>query len=79
MIEQSFTKVKTLRVNGKAERVIKTIMELWHPKILFASPEHRQKERKRFINFFNGVRPHKGIGDLMLEGKRIRYFYPEKL
>ena len=43
-IEQRFTKVKTPRTNGKAERVIKTIMELWHEKTHFSSPAHRQNE-----------------------------------
>jgi len=43
-IEQRFTKVKTPKTNGKAERVIKTIMELWHHKTHFSSSAHRQNE-----------------------------------
>ena len=78
-IEQRFTKVKTPRTNGKAERVIRTIMELWHEKTHFSSPAHRQNELRRFINFYNGVRPHKAIGGLTPEEKLIQYFYPEKL
>jgi transposase InsO family protein len=31
-IEQKFTRPKTPRTNGKAERVIKTLMEIWHNK-----------------------------------------------
>ncbi len=78
-IEQRFTKVKTPRTNGKAERAIKTIMELWHHKTHFVSSAHRKNELRRFINFYNGVRPHKGIGGLTPEEKLIQYFYPEKL
>jgi len=78
-IEQRFTKVKTPRTKGKAERVIKTIMELWHQKTHFSSSAHRQNELKRFINYYNGVKPHKGIGGLTPEEKLIQYFFPEKL
>lgn len=78
-IEQRFTKVKTPRTNGKAERVIRTIMELWHDKTRFSSPVHRKTELKRFINYYNGVRPHKGIGGLTPEEKLLEYFYPEIL
>jgi transposase InsO family protein len=78
-IEQRFTRVRNPKTNGKAERVIKTIMELWHDKTRFASSIHRKTELKRFLNFYNGVRPHKGIGGLTPEEKLIEYFYPEKL
>jgi len=43
-IEQRFTKVKTPRTNGKAERVIRTIMEMWHNKTNFKSNAHRKQE-----------------------------------
>jgi transposase InsO family protein len=78
-IEQRFTRVKTPKTNGKAERVIKTIMELWHNKNRFRSSAHRKTELKRFINYYNGVKPHKGINGLTPEEKLIEYFYPDKL
>jgi transposase InsO family protein len=78
-IEQRFTRVRTPKTNGKAERVIKTIMELWHEKTRFDSSAHRKTELKRFLNYYNGVRPHKGIDGLTPEEKLIEYFYPEKL
>jgi len=78
-IEQRFTKVKTPRTNGKAGRVIKTIMDLWHNKIHSSSSAHRKNELRRFINFYNGVKPHKGIGGLTPEEKPVGYFYPEEL
>jgi len=78
-IEQRFTRVKTPRTNGKAERVSRTIMELWHNKTRFGSSAHRKTELKRFINYYNGVKPHKGINGLTPEEKLLHYFYPEKL
>jgi transposase InsO family protein len=54
-------------------------MELWHQKTHFSSSAHRQNELKRFINYYNGVKPHKGIGGLTPEEKLIQYFFPEKL
>jgi len=78
-IEQRFTRVRTPKTNGKAERVIKTLMDLWHDKTRFDSSAHRKTELKRFLNYYNGVRPHKGIGGLTPEEKLIEYFYPEKL
>ena len=78
-IEQRFTRVRNPKTNGKAERVIKTLMDLWHDKTRFNSSAHRKTELKRFLNYYNGVRPHKGIGGLTPEEKLIEYFYPEKL
>jgi len=71
-IEQRFTRVRTPRTNGKTERVIKTIMDMWHKKT-------RKTELTRFINYYNGVRPHKGIDGLTPEEKLLEYFYPDKL
>jgi len=78
-IEQGFTKVKTPRTNGKAERMIRTIMEMWHKKTQFQSSVHRRTELIRFINYYNGVKPHKGINGLTPEEKLKQYFYPDKL
>ncbi len=78
-IEQKFTKVKRPQTNGKAERVIRTLVELWHNKTVFKSSAHRKNELKRFVNYYNGVRPHKGIDGLTPEEKLIQYFYPDIL
>lgn len=43
-IGQRFTKVKHPQTNGKAARVIKTIMEMWHKKTEFKSRAHRKLE-----------------------------------
>jgi transposase InsO family protein len=78
-IAQRHTKVRHPQTNGKAERVIKTLMELWHEKTIFKNREHRKKELIRFVNYYNTVKPHAGIdGDTPLE-KLLHYFYPTKL
>lgn len=78
-IAQGFTKVRTPRTNGKAERVIRTIMEMWHNKTRFKSKAHRQQELIRFVNYYNTVKPHKGINNLTPMEKLINYFYPSEL
>lgn len=78
-IEQRFTKVKTPRTNGKAERVIRTLMEMWHNKTIFKGRVHRKQELIRFVNYYNTVKPHKGIDNLTPMEKLISYFYPTEL
>ena len=78
-IEQRFTKVKHPQTNGKAERVIRTIMEMWHTKIEFKTRDHRKLELIRFVNYYNTVKPHKGIDNLTPMEKLIEYFYPTEL
>lgn len=78
-IEQRFTKVKHPYTNGKAERVIRTIMDMWHNKTEFKNRNHRKTELIRFINFYNTVKPHKGIDNQTPIEKLINYFYPDEL
>jgi transposase InsO family protein len=78
-IEQRFTKVKCPQTNGKAERVIRTLMEMWHDKTKFNSRAHRKVELTRFVNYYNTVKPHKGIDGLTPMEKLINYFYPTEL
>jgi len=78
-IAQQHTKVRHPQTNGKAERAIKTLMELWNEKTVFKNREHRKKELMRFMNYYNTVKPHAGIeGDTPLE-KLLHYFYPSEL
>ena len=60
-IEQKFTRPARPQTNGKAERVIRTLMEMWYSKTLFQDAVHRQKELCRFVNFYNTVKPHKSL------------------
>ena len=46
---------------GKAERVIRILMMMWHDKMEFVDSEHRKKELCQFINFYNTVKPHLGL------------------
>jgi transposase InsO family protein len=78
-IEQRFTKVRTPRTNGKAERVIRTLMDMWHRKTIFKSSVHRKQELIRFVNYYNTVKPHKGINNMTPMEKLINYFYPKEL
>ncbi len=78
-IEQSFARVKTPRTNGKAERVIRTLMDMWWRKTEFKSRVHRKQELIRFVNYYNTVKPHKGIDNLTPMEKLINYFYPKEL
>jgi len=78
-IEQSFTKINRPKTNGKAERVIRTLMEMWHHKTQFKSSAHRKTELVRFINYYNGVKPHKALDGFTPEEKLKKYFYPDKL
>jgi len=78
-IEQRFTKVKCPQTNGKAERVIRTIMEMWHDKTGFKNRQHRKTELIRFVNYYNTVKPHKGIDNQTPIEQLINYFYPAEL
>jgi transposase InsO family protein len=60
-IGQKFTRVSRPQTNAKAERVIRTLMDMWHEKIEFTDSEHRRVELNRFINFYNTAKPHKGL------------------
>ena len=62
-INQKFTRVARPQTNGKAERVIRTLMQMWHQQIMFRDAQHRQVELVRFINFYNTVKPHKGLNN----------------
>lgn len=78
-IEQRFTKVKHPYTNGKAERVIRTLLEQWHYQTIFKSRTHRKVELIRFVNWYNTVKPHKGIENRTPMEQLINYFYPQEL
>src|SRR3989344_5381680 len=78
-IKQSFTRPHTPRTNGKAERVIKTIQDMWLKKTWFTSRIHRKQELIRFVNYYNTVKPHKGINNRTPMEQLINYFYPQEL
>lgn len=63
-INQQFTKPRTPRTNGKAERVIKTLLNEWFRKNRFASREERRKSLYQFVELYNRERLHQGINNL---------------
>lgn len=65
-IDQGFTKVRHPWTNGKAERVIKTIMTECFSKSgrSFESREHRRRFLYAFVNWYNTVRPHESLGGI---------------
>ena len=78
-IGQKFTRINRPQTNGKAERVIRTIMEMWHQQETFQSRKNRQISLLRFINFYNTVKPHKGIDNMTPYEKLLEHFYGEKV
>lgn len=60
-INQKFTQVARPQTNGKAERVIRTLMQMWHERIKFTDSEHRKRELVRFLNYYNTVKPHSAL------------------
>lgn len=73
-IGQKFTRVRRPQTNGKAERVIKTILEMWHEQTVFTSRKDRELSLARFVNFYNTVKPHNGI-DNMTPYEKLRNFF----
>lgn len=78
-IEQRFTKVQHPYTNGKAERVIRTLVEMWHQKTKFNNRSHRKIELIRFVNWYNTVKPHKSLNGRTPMEQLIEYFYPNEL
>jgi transposase InsO family protein len=66
-ITQHFTRPRTPKTNGKAERVIRTLMEEWHRKNRFASREERRRSLYAFVDFFNHERVHGTLGMTPME------------
>lgn len=65
-IGQGFTKPRHPYTNGKAERVIKTIMTECFRKTgrTFPSRDHRRRFLYAFVNWYNTVRPHESLGGI---------------
>jgi len=77
-IGQKFTRSNRPQTNGKAERVIRTLMEMWHTQEQFRDRKQRQVSLLRFINFYNTVKPHKGIDGMTPYEKLFEHFYGQQ-
>lgn len=62
-IGQKFTRINRPQTNGKAERVIRTLMDMWHNQTCFKDNADRRIQLIRFINFYNTVKPHKSLNN----------------
>lgn len=60
-ITHAYTRIKRPQTNWKAERFIRTLMEMRHEKEQFTSREQRKQSLRRFINRYNTVKPHKTL------------------
>ena len=72
------------RIEGQGARDLfrgSYTMKIQEFRIKKALEEKLKKEAKlrRFVNWYNWVKPHKGIGNLTSGEKLLEYFYPEKL
>jgi len=75
---QKFTRCNRPQTNGKAERVIRTLMDMWHRQEQFKDRKQRQISLLRFINFYNTVKPHKGIDGMTPYEKLFEHFYGQQ-
>ena len=73
---QQFTKPRTPKTNGKAERVIKTLLNEWFRQQRFSSPEQRRQSLYQYVVYYNQERSHQGIGNLTPLQKLQTYFTP---
>jgi len=62
-INQKFTKPHHPYTNGKAERMIKTLMSEWHKYRHFISREQRRRFLYAYVNWYNQVRPHQSLNN----------------
>ena len=69
-IGQKFTRVARPKTNGKAERVIRTLMEMWHEKQSFDRSGTSTKGVVSICELFiHTVKPHGSLGgDTPFEG-----------
>lgn len=74
-IKQYFTKPRTPKTNGKAERVIRTLIEQWHFKHQFRTREERKQSLDEFVRFYNQERAHQGLNN-QSPSQRLKSYVP---
>ena len=75
-IEQRFTKPKHPWTNGKAERVIQTILKEWYRpnKATFKNIDEMKQSLYQYIDWYNHERKHQGINNLTPSQRLARYY-----
>ncbi len=61
-VKHSFTRPYRPQTNGKAERLIQTLMREWAYARRYRSSTQRNKTLAPWLNYYNRERPHGGIG-----------------
>ena len=61
-IQQSFTRPYRPQTNGKAERLIQTLLREWAYRFVYRSSRQRQQRLKPFLHFYNWHREHQALG-----------------
>ncbi len=80
-IGQSYTRPRRPQTNGKAERVIRTLMQEWHntlSKDKYITREERRRSLQRYIYQYNHNRKHSGINNLT-PIQRITSYYTNQI
>jgi len=60
-MQQSFTRVRRPQTNGKAERVIRTLMEECLSKYAYKTGEERRQALQKYVQYYNEHRPHSAL------------------
>ncbi|MEA1877464.1 MAG: IS481 family transposase [Bacteroidota bacterium] len=78
-LKQGFTKPRHPQTNGKAERMIKTLMTEWHKGRYFSSREQRRRQLYAYVNWYNQVRSHQSLNGYSPLERLEHYFDQFKL
>ena len=63
-IDHLRTRPYTPRTNGKAERLIGTMLRSWARAFIYRSSAHRAKSLASWLRWYNRRRPHASLGGL---------------
>lgn len=74
-IKQYFTKPRTPKTNGKAERIIRTLMEEWHYQHSFKTRQERKQSLDEYVRYYNQERNHQGLNGLTPQ-QRLNSYAP---
>lgn len=73
-IDQAFTRVKHPQTNGKAERVIQTVMREWCRVNEFKNHEDRRRSLQKYVARYNYERAHSALNGLTPIQRITNYF-----